>query len=310
MTEQLLRWAASRGYRVAWGPVTLLDGARRELERRRDDGEIEPTFFEENLQFDQAPALLRTTRDRILVVVMPRPAHSVAFTVGSQTIQAVLPPTYLHYRQTFEDMRRDLAVSALPACQVRQVEGPLKILAARLGLVRYGRNNLTYAPDIGSYLQLLGYLTDAPLPIDSGWTPHELRLLDECERCRICQALCPTGAVADERVLLNAQRCLTLTNESPGTWPSWVEPSVHHCLLGCLLCQRQCPANPPLPVEATGVTFHDEETRALLADGQHTGQIWDRIRAKFEWLGQLYQEAVIGRNLQSLLNARRIRIDT
>ncbi|MBE3131865.1 MAG: 4Fe-4S binding protein, partial [Acidobacteria bacterium] len=27
-------------------------------------------------------------------------------------------------------------------------------------------------------------------------TPHEPRLLDECEACRICEALCPTGAVA------------------------------------------------------------------------------------------------------------------
>jgi epoxyqueuosine reductase len=169
---------------------------------------------------------------------------------------------------------------------------------------------LTCAPGIGSYLQLLGYLTDAPLPIDAGWTPHEPSLLDECEACRVCQALCPTGAIAEERVLLHAQRCLTLANESPGTWPSWVSPAVHHCLLGCLLCQRQCPANPALPVEATGVTFGDEETRALLADGQHNGQIWDRIRQKFERLGQPYQEAVIGRNLQGLLDGRRIRTNT
>jgi epoxyqueuosine reductase len=310
MTEHLLRWAESRGYRVAWGPVTMFDVARNELERRRDEGEIEEDFFRENLQFDQAPLLFRTARDRILVVAMPRPAHSVEFTVGSQSLRAVLPPTYLHYRSTFEDVRRDLAVNALSSWQVRQIEGPLKSLASRLGLVRYGRNNLTYAPGIGSYLQLLGYLTDAPLPIDAGWTPHEPSLLDECEACRICQALCPTGAVSEERVLLHAQRCLTLANESPGTWPSWVSPAVHHCLLGCLLCQRQCPANPDLPVEATGVTFDDEETRALLAGGQHNGQIWDRIRQKFERLGQPYQEAVIGRNLQGLLDARRIRTNT
>lgn len=171
MTEQLLRWAESRGYRVAWGPVTLLEGARRELERRRDEGDIARAFFEDNLQFDQTPALFRTARDRILVVVMPRPAHSIEFTVGSQAVHAMLPPTYLHYRQTFEDVRLDLAANALPAWPVRLVEGPLKTLACRLGLVKYGRNNLTYAQGAGSYLQLLGYLTDAPLPIDAGWTP-------------------------------------------------------------------------------------------------------------------------------------------
>jgi len=92
MTGDLRRWAESRGYRVAWGPVTLFDVARNELERRRDEGEIEEDFFRKNLQFDQTPALFRTACDRILVVAMPRPAHSVEFTVGSQSLRAVLPP--------------------------------------------------------------------------------------------------------------------------------------------------------------------------------------------------------------------------
>ena len=59
---------------------------------------------------------------------------------------------------------------------------PLKPLAVRLGLVRYGRNNVTYAPGMGSYIQLLGYLTDASLPLPDGWRPQEPTLLPECER--------------------------------------------------------------------------------------------------------------------------------
>ena len=42
---------------------------------------------------------------------------------------------------------------------------PIKTVAAMLGLVRYGRNNIAYADGIGSYLQLCGYITDARLAI-------------------------------------------------------------------------------------------------------------------------------------------------
>ena len=72
--------------------------------------------------------------------------------------------------------------------------------------------------------------------------------------------------MAKDRVLLHAERCLTYINENPGPWPTFVPTRAHHCLLGCLLCQRSCPANSKLPIESTGVAFSREETEALLAD--------------------------------------------
>jgi hypothetical protein len=81
-------------------------------------------------------------------------------------------------------------------------------------------------------------------------------------------------------------------------------PSAHNCIIGCLLCQRACPANPKLPVERTGVVFTAEETEALLGDGGvHEGPAREGIKAKLERLGQPYQEPVLGRNLRALLEA-------
>lgn len=305
MTGALRKWAESRGYQVAWGPATLLELVRAELEQRLENGQIDAAFARENLAFDFDEGCRADSRWRVLAVVMPRPAHLVGFIVGGRRIDTVLPPTYQRYRPTFEDVRQDLVSHVVGGAEVKIINAPLKPIAYRLGLVRYGRNNLTYAPGFGSYLQLLGYLTDAPLPIEPGWQARGPRLLEECKGCGMCEVECPTGAIRPDRILLQAERCLTLANETPGAWPDWVPGSAHHNLIGCLMCQRLCPGNPELPMKQSGVTFSEEETNALLGGMERVGPIWSGIRAKLELLGQPYQEQVIGRNLQALLSAHR-----
>ncbi len=303
MDHHLLCWAESHGYLVAWAPVSLLDGVRAEFEERRASGQLDPAFTRENLSFvfdapSRSPGL-----DTLLVIVLPRPAHRVSFIVTGRRVDTLLPPTYERYRPVFEDVRQDLVAHGLPGARVELLEAPLKPIATRLDLVRYGRNNVTYAPSIGSYLQLVGYVTDADLPVAPGWRPCEPRLLDECEECGVCEAACPTRAIDGDRVLLHAERCLTVINENPGAWPSWVPASAHECLIGCLRCQRFCPANAQLRVEQSGVTFTEAETAALLADAPRTGAVWTGIREKLEGLGRPYDEPVLARNLRALVGA-------
>ncbi len=312
MNDALSRWAESQGGLVAWGPAgPLLEQVRSDLEQRVTAGEIaadaarggiDRAFAVENLTFDYDCGGL--DGGMLVMIAMPRPAHLVGFVHDGARLNLLMPPTYERYRPTFEDVRRDLAEGPLRGFRVKVVRAPLKLLAARLGLVRYGRNNLTYAPGLGSYMQLLGYVTDAPLPIASDWKPSEPALLDECADCGICAAVCPTGAIPEDRILLRAERCLTLANETAGDWPAHVPKSVHHCLIGCLICQKDCPANPTLPIVDTGVVFTEEETRALLTEGDgHDGTAWRGIRRHLDTLGQPYQEPVVGRNLRAFLLA-------
>lgn len=187
----------------------------------------------------------------------------------------------------------------LAGARVETLEVPLKPLAARLGLVRYGRNNVTYAPLLGSYDQIAAYITDADLPVSADWQPAELTLLDDCEDCAICEAVCPTGAIREDRVLLHAERCVTFANECFAPLPSWIPADAHRCLIGCLQCQLACPANPPLKTEHT-VVFTAEETDALVAAIAATDALWDSIRDKISRL-ELTESAVIARNLRALL---------
>jgi epoxyqueuosine reductase len=306
MPESLMRWARERGYLVAWGPRAVVEAALDDVRSRERSGEVDAAFFAGNLAGFAAPGAGWDGLATAVVAAMPRPAHRVAFTVGGRRVEAVFPPTYVRYRALFEEVRRDLAEHALPGARVETLDVPLKPLAARLGLARYGRTNVTYVPPFGSYVQLFGYLTDAALPLPAGWLPREPELLDECEGCSACLAACPTAAIADDRVLLHAERCLTLVNENTGAWPAWLPASAHNCVIGCLLCQRVCPANPELPVEESGVAFDAEETAALLEGNEAGCRARVGLNAKIARLGQEHHRAMLGRNLRALVDSGRI----
>ncbi len=305
MTERLRAWAKARGYEVGWGPIDIVESARSELITRRATGELDGSFFDHNLASLGATGRTWETAASVVVVVMPRSAHTVTFELPGRSLRAVLPPTYVRYSRLFDEVGRDLAAHGLPSgSRVEVLLAPLKAIAARLGLVLYGRNNVTYARDAGSYHQLLGFVTGTPLPLPDGWRPREAELLPTCESCDACGNACPTGAIGADRVLLRAQRCLTLINENPGAWPTWVPASAHQCLVGCLACQEVCPHNPALPVTDTGVRFSEEETAAILGGAPEPGMpVWDSIRAKLAALGRLDDAPVVGRNLRALIDA-------
>ena len=301
MVERLLEWAKQRGYRVACGSASVVETVRREIEARKSERELDEHFFDHELKSMIGSASGCLGRS-IVMIAAPRPAHAVSFDVDGKIFDALLPPTYYQYRGTFESVRMDLAKNGLPGAGLDYLAGPLKATASRLGLVRYGRNNITYADGLGSYIQLFGYWTDAALPEAGEARNAAPSLLPECENCGICASVCPTEAISEDRVLIHAERCLTFLNENPGEWPEWMSPKAHNCLVGCLECQRACPANPELKIEHTGLVFSAAETRLLLSgnsaadDRAETG-----IRAKLAWLGQPYIESVLGRNLRALL---------
>jgi epoxyqueuosine reductase len=300
MNDSLQSWAAQRGYRVAWGAAGVIEEARREIAAREAASEIEHAFYQDQLNPIISPTAESAYRT-VVIVAKPRPTHIITFELDGSSFQCVFPPTYFRYRATFEDVRQDLARNVLGGSHVEFLPAPLKAIASHLGLVKYGRNNIAYVDGLGSYMQLCGYVTDRVLP-ETDSAAGSRSLLSDCEGCGICASVCPTGAIAEDRILLKAERCLTFVNENPGEWPEWLSPKSHNALLGCLECQRACPLNPEMPVEDTGVSFSTAETRRLISEESGTGYGSNNgIRSKLAWLGQPGAERVLGRNLKALL---------
>jgi epoxyqueuosine reductase len=302
MEGKLQNWAGSHGFRAALGPGALLAEARGEILERRRRGELDPVFWDRWLGWLEVQPAGNAGARSVILVAVPRPLNLVTFTLGEVKVTAALPPTYAYEVRT-QDRVRALLVEAFPSFgpSLAPVRVPRKALAARLGLVRYGRNNLAYIEDFGSYFQL------AAFTVDGGSAPCQVRplpsapIMDACETCGLCQEACPTGAIPGGRVLLQAQRCLTQFNELEGAWPALVPPGAHRCLVGCMACQEACPQNAGLPrVEDTGVVFDAEETAALLdPPGTWTGRAG--VDAKLVELGLEGYRPVLGRNLRALV---------
>ncbi len=305
MSSSLSDWAAERGYRVAWGKPSIVEEARLEIEKRRAAGELDEGVYRAALDELKCPAQAEASRFKwLLVFAVPSPAYRLTFNMNAGTLQTLIPPTYRFYRPTFERVVEDLRATLIGKedCVV-PLWAPMKTIASRLGLVTYGRNNVTYADGFGSYHQLVGCLTDADLDLQ----PEEKRppsLAPECRSCRACLKACPTGAISKERILLHAERCLTAVNEVPGAWPEWVRPSAHNCLVGCLACQRVCPKNAGLlreePIEEA---FSRQDTERILSEEPSDDDpAWRQIKAKIARIGLPRYDVVLGRNLRALLD--------
>ncbi len=307
MINLLEHWACERGYRIACGDIGILQEVRCELHSRKNMGELDSSFAENYLasfRYEQSAEKIGTPQ-ALLVIAVPRPAHRVKFATRAGPIEVILPPTYLRYRAFFTEVCDDLT-SAIPQMRghLEILLAPLKALACRLGLASYGRNNLAYITEWGSYFQLVGYISDLDLGSAGYARSHLPELMADCEACGICTSACPTGAISEERTLLHAENCTTLFSEEPG---ELAHNLYANCLFGCLVCQDMCPVNAGrLQIESAGVSFTVEETEAILAGRMAGGEVETSAAHKLAVLG-LSEEGLVGRNLAHLV-ARGVRI--
>jgi epoxyqueuosine reductase len=209
-----------------------------------------------------------------------------------------VPPTYDY---SVNQYALELLTRTLEPDGYRVAPGtvPLKLLAVRTGLAAYGRNNITYVPGMGSYHRLMAFFSDLPAGEDIWLEPASV---ERCTTCTACIQACPTKAIAGDRFLLHAERCISFLNEHEGGFPDWVDPSWHNCVVGCMLCQSICPENRRLTQAVeTGPTFAEEET-ALLLRGASFDRLPTELAQKLESLSLVEYLNVLPRNLKALFD--------
>lgn len=116
---------------------------------------------------------------------------------------------------------------------------PLKTLAERTGLGRYGRNGIIAVDNLGSRIALQCVLTDAMLPYDEITEQHTFS--PECENCDACVNACPVSALNGDS-LIDGTRCLRnqpADKPFPLQWRTFIGGSI----VGCDLCQDCCARN-------------------------------------------------------------------
>jgi epoxyqueuosine reductase len=197
------------------------------------------------------------------------------------------------------------ALGAFLGARVEQAPTlPYKLLAAVSSLGRYGRNNLIYVEGLGTAHILAAYWTEAPCKerCESAARPD---MLPQCERCRACVKACPTGAIPETFGPIHVDRCVPLWNETDRSLPEHFPPEAYHALVGCLACQRPCPANGSYFASAELLPELSEgETRLLLEDWQPAlKEVLSRLLSHHDEETLREWAPVLRRNLSAYLQA-------
>lgn len=238
----------------------------------------------------------------VIVAAMPVPAYAdVMFEHGGRKFYlkslARYYPGQVMAHQALKELLEPMGHHIEPAGTL-----PLKRLAVCSGLALYGRNNITYVEGMGSYQTISAFFTDLPYEED-GW--RGVAMMDRCAGCSACLQNCPTGAIRQDRFLIDNERCLSCINEFPGEFPEWLPKNAHHCLYDCMMCQNICPVNKPYWGNGIGpIAFDETETADLLA-GKPMEEFLPETQGKFRLLGMDQWLAAIPRNLSILLDQQR-----
>jgi epoxyqueuosine reductase len=302
MDSHLIRQLEERGYKGRIVPVQHVYGLQEEIERRYREGHFDEKFYQRWLtSFAFSPPDSLPQAMCLIVVAVPQPQFQIVFTWNGKTLPALVPPTYLHGQKTDKQIQDVLAGILEPeGYRVAQAALPKKLLAVRSGLAAYGKNNITYVSGMGSFHRLAAFSSDLA-PHQDHW--QEAQMMAACENCSACRRNCPSGAISAERFLLHAERCITYHNEQPGDvpFPTWLDPSWHNCLLGCMCCQNVCPQNRDFwSWVEEGAEFSEKET-GLLSQGVPLEQLPTATAEKLEWLELTEYADVLPRNLRALL---------
>lgn len=302
--EELLSQLEDHGYHARVVSIHHLGDLQEEFEGRLRQGLIDPELRKAYLaDFSFSPPNNLTEARSVIVVAVPQPKLRITFTWDGEDVPATVPPTYPERKmdmRVHELLRRVLEPEGY---RVAEAVLPKKLLAVRSGLAAYGRNNITYVPGMGSFFGLVTAYSDLPAP-DDGW--RETEVMQRCENCSACLKLCPAGAIAADRFLLHAERCISFHNEKASAvpFPEWLDPSWHNCLVGCLDCQRVCPENKDVRHWVKdGAEFSQEET-ALLLEGHPFDQLPAATVEKLERVNLDAYAQVLPRNLNALLAQR------
>jgi len=207
----------------------------------------------------------------VIILSAPRPQHCIEFNFRNKAFNVIIPPTYVNYRKTSGDINKLLSRFLKNyGYSISRAQLPLKLLAARCGLIEYGKNNITYAGDWGSFHQLVAFFSDYKTKLDC-W--QSIKYLEACKSCNLCQENCPTSAIRPDSFTLNAANCLTFFNESENSMPDWIPTESHNSLIGCMKCQLVCPYNNKVKDWTEYIGSFNENETALILGKWHNDKI-------------------------------------
>ncbi len=238
----------------------------------------------------------------IVIIALYTPLAKAKFSFRGKQADLLIPPQYYGLglpKDVLSTIVSQEILSARGSQLERLTHGHLKLLAVRSGLAQYGRNNITYVNQMGTFITLAAFVTNETLPDE--WT--DLSVMPQCASCTICLDSCPTGAIRHDAFVIDAGRCLTLYNEISGDFPEWISDEFHNAAIGCMHCQLPCPANQCVIDDFTRLPdLTEDETAAILAGDSAAPAIASAAEKLRMGLADEDTLRIVSRNIRALLD--------
>jgi epoxyqueuosine reductase len=288
------------GLQSAIFPVERVFELFGELAGRAERGEISSLLLGERYLSHLAvePPEVPGWALSVILVSMAQPIGRFRFRHDRGSTWAIVPPQYRENQDesVAGSLRRILGPDGFRAMKARI---PFKLAAARCGLGEYGRNNILFTKENGSFHRLAAFYSDLPC---GGASWRDPVLMKACTDCRACLEHCPTGCIVNDRFIVRGERCLTFHNEDPQPLPGWIDPRWSNALVGCMRCQSVCPVDRPVLARIeTWDTFSESETAILLSQAE-ASSLPVSISRRLDRVGLGDYIPVLGRNLRLLID--------
>jgi epoxyqueuosine reductase len=291
------------GRSTALCSTSRLEEVSRELTARYVAGEIASEIFQRYFAgFSYSPPATLPDANSLLLVAAPIGRSEIELDLELGPFVATIPPTYGAEEKIKED--ETLLASFFNERRIAYARAwlPLKALAARAGLARYGRDNVLKFEGAGSFVRLDAWWTELEA---EGEYWGEPRVLERCASCGACAKACPNDCFLGGRFLMDASKCLTFMNEGQTPFPSWVGHECHNAAVGCLLCQDACPENRDVPGRSVYRRFVlDRSASELLMAGRPLAELPASAAAAVRAAEMVGCEGRLARNLRALIEAK------
>ncbi|MEJ2252188.1 MAG: hypothetical protein P8Y97_21310, partial [Candidatus Lokiarchaeota archaeon] len=169
--QDILNEMNTKNLKVGILPINFLDKVKIRYENYNKNHIIHEEVNKRYLlDFQYEGSKVLPNPKSIFLVSTFNPPWEIRFQWKGQTYPAIVPPTYLFAKNTDDEALNILSTILHPyGYRVEISTIPKKLLAAFSGLVKYGRNNITYTEKYGSYHRLTGYISDFPFPDKSSY---------------------------------------------------------------------------------------------------------------------------------------------
>ncbi len=271
----------------------------KELEKEIEDlniqGKIKKSFYDQYLSnFQFSPSGYNFNTFSVIVIAIPQRISLVAFHLNNRVLKTVIPPTYIYKK--VRNSCCEILSGIFGYNNISRAFLPVKLLATRSGLGKYGRNNICYINGMGSFARIEAFFINQQLDRDD-W--QHKKMIEMCKECYQCAENCPTKCIKTAGFIIDAENCLTYSNEKPGYFSKSLSPTAHNALLGCMQCQLVCPANRSFIKEKSQVESFSEDESKLIINNQLDASL--SLKKKLIQLDMEEYKAVLSRNLNALI---------